>query len=283
MKTLVMAIDFSKGSLHALKYAVNLASKSGSDLFLVWVDNQVIQQAIFPGPVTDVRADAKAKMEDLVKKYTTRLKNRIQYKMRKGKVYQEISSVARSVNADLIIAGTYGGSGYEKMWIGSNAYRIITHAPCPVVTVRFETTASPGLSRIIMPIDNSLETLQKLSLTAEIAATYKAEVHIMNIHQESDLKSLKMKAESYGRKAMQFLQQRGINLVYTSVETDNFTDTIIDYTLNVGGDMISVMTEQNLTGSSGLLGPNARLIVNQSPVPVLSVVPGIYVSNIDNF
>ncbi|MDO9510174.1 MAG: universal stress protein [Bacteroidales bacterium] len=281
MKNIVMAIDFSKGSLHALKYAVSLAVKSGADLTLVWVDNQVVQQSVISLPSQDLRMEAKTRLTELTVKYASKLGKRIHFKQRKGKVFQEISTVARSINADLIIAGTYGGSGFEKLWIGSNAYRIITHASCPVITVRFEAGANPGLSRIIMPIDNSLETLQKLPLTAEIAANFNAEVHIVNIYQESDLKSVKMKADSYSRKAMQFLQQKEISLVYTSLETDNITETIIDYTLNVGGNLISVMTEQNLTGSSGLLGPNARLLVNQSPVPVLSVVPGLYITNTD--
>ena len=39
MKEIIVAIDFSKGSLHALDYAIELANHQKSNLTMVWVDN----------------------------------------------------------------------------------------------------------------------------------------------------------------------------------------------------------------------------------------------------
>ena len=58
------------------------------------------------------------------------------YKIRKGKVHVEIANQAKYSDAMLVIAGTHGVTGFEEFWIGSNAYRIVTYAPCPVITVR---------------------------------------------------------------------------------------------------------------------------------------------------
>ena len=46
--------------------------------------------------------------------------------------------------------------------IGSNAYRIVTHSPCPVITLRQQFPVKNSISKIVIPIDSSSETLQKL-------------------------------------------------------------------------------------------------------------------------
>jgi nucleotide-binding universal stress UspA family protein len=272
MKNILVAIDFSKGSLQAYKYAVKLAQKANAELTIVWVDNQVVQQSLYTPPVNDVRNEAKNRLEDLIKKQRGKLKGKIKYKLRKGKVHQEVQAVAKAIKADMIVAGTHGGSGYEKLWIGSNAYRIVIHAPCPVITVKYDAEARAGINRIVMPVDSSSETLQKLVLTAKIAKLFKAEVHVLAL-LEDKLKALRMKAESNARLAIKYLAENNIDHVYSSMDSDNATETIIDYTLNVHANLISIMTEQNASGTNALLGPNARLIVNQSPIPVLSSQP----------
>lgn len=272
MKNILVAIDFSKGSLQAFKYAVKLAQKSNADLTIVWVDNQVVQNSLYTPPVNDVRSEAKKRIEAIIKKQRGKIKEHIKYKLRKGKVHQEVETVAKAIQADLVVAGTHGGSGYEKLWIGSNAYRIVIHAPCPVITVRFDASINLGISRLVMPVDSSLDTLHKLEVTATMAKLFKAEVHVLAL-LEDKLKSMRMKAESHGRQAVKFFTENGIDSVYSSMDTDNATETIINYTSNVGGNLISIMTEQNATGTNALLGPNARLIVNQSSIPVLCSKP----------
>ena len=59
--------------------------------------------------------------------------------------------------------GTHGASGFEKLWVGSNAYRVASAAPCPVITIR-ETFEKETFSRILVPLDNSKETRQKIPM-----------------------------------------------------------------------------------------------------------------------
>lgn len=75
----------------------------------------------------------------------------MKFHLGKGKVYQEISKMANRLKADLLFTGTHGISGYEQYWIGSNAYRITTSAPCPVVTVRCGYDIPEQLTQILLP------------------------------------------------------------------------------------------------------------------------------------
>jgi universal stress protein A len=52
-----------------------------------------------------------------------------------GRADQEIVERARATSADLIVMGTHGRSGLTHAILGSNAARVVQHAPCPVLIV----------------------------------------------------------------------------------------------------------------------------------------------------
>jgi len=58
--------------------------------------------------------------------------------------FEEIVKVAEEERADMIVMGTHGRSGLNRILLGSVAERVIRLAPCPVLTVR---QATPGASR----------------------------------------------------------------------------------------------------------------------------------------
>lgn len=55
---------------------------------------------------------------------------------REGYPPEVIVSVAEEIDADLVVMGTHGRTGLQHLLLGSNAERVVQHAPCPVLTVR---------------------------------------------------------------------------------------------------------------------------------------------------
>ena len=53
-----------------------------------------------------------------------------------GVSYDQITRIARSRRADLIVMGTHGRTGVSRFFLGSVAERVIRLVPCPVLTVR---------------------------------------------------------------------------------------------------------------------------------------------------
>ncbi len=275
MKQILTAIDFSPESICSLEFSIGLANRTGAGLTLVWVDHQTERESIYENVKNELRNEAREHFEELVGRYGSKIHSgRIFYKLRKGKVYQEVSRQAILSEADIIIAGTHGVSGFEEGWIGSNAYRIVSHSPCPVITLRHDADAGRRIDSIVMPVDSTLETLHKLPFTLEFAKNVEAIVHIAAMMTVST-KSLRTKIESYSRKAAGEARKMGVETVISVVETDNLVKGLLDYTGNVGAQLISIMTEQGNAGSN-ILGPFARQVVNDSPVPVLSIQPGQY-------
>lgn len=274
MKDIVVAIDFSKGSLHALDYAIEFANRVKSNVIMVWVDSHLNQDLVFTAEVNEFREEANRNLEEIMKNYRGRLKpGKLSYKLRKGKVYQEIATQARLTDASLIIAGTHGVTGYEEFWIGSNAYRIVSYAPCPVITVRYDFEIRPaGVSSIILPIDSTLDTRQKVPFTVQIARAFGADIHLLSLYT-TNIRVIQRKVDNSARQVQKFLEEAGVNYSTESLKVDNITNATIEYAARVDADLITIMTEQETTASNILLGPFAQQMVNYSSVPVLSIQP----------
>ncbi|MBE0638355.1 MAG: universal stress protein [Bacteroidales bacterium] len=271
MKNIVVAVDFSGGSIHALEYAIKIANRAKSNIIMVWVDKTADPESIYSVTVENYRSEVVRRFSELVEQFKHEFTGgKLDYKLRKGKIYSEVVGFAQAKKADLIITGSHGVSGFEEYWIGSNANRIVAHALCPVITVRNGFLFKDTIQKIVMPIDNSTNTLGKLHTTACIAKHTGAEVHLVTIYS-TNLKTMHKRVENFADKAIKYFEKENVNYTREHFQTQNATKAVIDYAIGIDADLISIMTEQDDNHSSGIIGPNAQQIVNHSPIPVLSV------------
>ncbi len=273
MKEIIVAIDFSKGSLYALELAIDIANKTGANIMMVWVDSDTNSDNEFFTSKGEVRNEAKIHIEKIQKEYQQKLVGgTLSFKLRKGRVYSEIANQAKYNDADLIVAGTHGASGFEKMWMGSNAFRIVTYAPCPVITIRYGFNFKKKLEKIVLPIDSSTDTRQKVPFACKMAKYFDSEIHILGLYTTT-LKAIRRKVDTYVNQVEKFLEENHVKYISNYHEADNITTTTIEYSQHVNADLVVIMTEQEKTAANFWLGPYAQQMVNNSPIPVLSIQP----------
>ncbi len=271
MKNLLVAIDFSKNAIHALEYALLYAGKLNADINMVWVDNTIGPDLAVSAPDGESRHDSRMMFKEILEKYDKKHRGiKLDFKLRKGKVYEEISKHARKIGADLIFSGTHGVTGFEKYWIGSNAYRIVTHSPCPVITLRQDFAFGKKVKKILLPVDNTLQSSKKVFIAAQIAETFGSFVQVLALHTSS-LGSLKRQVSKHLGVVSEHLEKHGIGHAVEEMDTKNITQDTIDFATNNKVDLIAIMTEQETTQANVFLGTFARQLVNNCPVPVLSV------------
>ncbi len=70
---------------------------------------------------------------------------------------------------------------------------------------------------------------------------------------------------------MQYLEEEQTKVIFREIKTDNLSQAIIDYAIEIDANLISIMREQEKAYKNLWLGPYAAQIVNQSPIPVLSL------------
>ena len=58
-KLIIVGIDFSKGSMHALNYAITLANKAGANIMMVWVDKPRREDSIYSEEMNEPKDEAR--------------------------------------------------------------------------------------------------------------------------------------------------------------------------------------------------------------------------------
>ena len=271
MTKIIVAIDFSDCSINAFIHALSIAQHCSSDLHLVWVEKPLSEKDKFEKQYDSAAQDVKKQFDEMILRYQPELPgNKITYKIRTGTVYKEIAKEAKDTKAILVVAGTHGASGFEEFWIGSNANKIVSAAPCPVITIRAGINIMRPLKKIVMPIDRTIETRQKATFTGYLARKHDAEVHILSLYT-SKVKALRSDVNIYAGQVELYFQQEGVNYQMAFMECDNISDAMIEYAKKTDANLISIMTEQESKTSNLWMGTYAHQTVNHSSIPVLSI------------
>ncbi len=271
MKTLIVAFDFSKNAIHALDYALVYARNLKAKVFLVWVDNSKPDGSIIETIDEELRIEKKKYLGKIIEDYRLRYPD-IAFDMQlgKGKIYQEIGKMARKLKAELIFAGTHGVTGFEEFWIGSNAYRITTTAPCPVVTVNCEYPITDKIKQILLPLDSSLETNEKLPFTVSLAEQFGAKLHLLKVYN-TPLKLIRKRIDGFAREATDYLKEHPVDYEMGEITSDNVVAGILAYARQKEIDLIAIMTEQGNATANRFLGPYAQQLINTAEIPVMSL------------
>lgn len=273
MKKILVAIDFLDCSINALAHAVSIAARAKADIEMVWVNMPDHSKEIFKCDPDTLLIEVEKRFNELIEDFAPELDGgKMTYKIREGKVYKEIVNHANDIKADLIIAGTHGSSGFEEFWIGSNANKIVSASSKPIITIRGGIDIKIPLSRIVLPLDSTVETRQKLPFTTELAKIHDAVVHVLSIYT-TKVQAVRYRVDTYTDQVIEYLEEEGVKYVREAVEADNLTNSTIGYAERIDANLISIMTEQERTTANLWLGPFAQQMVNHSPFPVLSIHP----------
>lgn len=272
MENILAAVDFSSCSINALEHAVSIAQKGDLNLYMIWVNNpSVTKTTIHSSSSKELIEEVEKQFKHLIDKYKPILKNsKIDYLIREGKMYKEVIGTANELEAACIVLGTHGSSGFEQFWIGSNAMKVISLAQCPVITLRAGIAPTVDLKRIVMPIDGSLETRQKVPFTVYLAEIFDAEIYVLGVYT-SKYKSMMRKVDDYVKQVVKYIENSDVSVHVESMKVDNTTTSIIDYAKKVDANLISIMTEKDTSPFNMLTGPQAQQMINHSPYPVLTV------------
>jgi len=270
-KNIVVGIDFSDNSINALEHAISIANKANMSVTMVWVDHIDYSKEIFSVDPAH-RLDAVAKrFNELIEKYSDCCE-KLEFVIRKGKVYREICDVAEEQKAKFLVVGTHGLSGFEEFWSGSNANRIVSASHVPVITIRGGVDVGQSLDRIVLPLDSTKVTREKVPVVAELAKYFDSEVHILGL-QTTNLQDIRYRIKAYVAQTEDMFKENGIKYKSTFIDSEQITDDTLEYAKSINANLIAIMTEQETTTANLWMGPYAAQMVNHSPFPVLSVKP----------
>ena len=267
MKKIIVPIDFTEDSINALEFAIPIANKLEADLTMVYVIK--VKRFDFFRGVESV--STKGDFENLVINYADKVKGKLDYKIVKGRVHDEINKIAKDDAATYIVMAAQAMSGLGEILASSDAYRVVAESPCPVITIRKEFQKR-DIKKIIMPIDHTFESRQKTPKTMDMAIHSDAVVYVLGTCSDND-KEFEHKVKSYLSQTTEVLTKHNVKYISKYMRSSNVTQTIIDYAKEIDADMIAIMTEQEGSIADMLGGGASQYMVHHSPVPILSVHP----------
>ena len=135
---IIVPVDFLQHTDPLVSFALYVAKRFESALHFIHVVDNPYSYAEYSYPSigvfeVELMEYAEANMKQLVEKHSTSSSD-CEGKVFRGNVVENIISFAREEEGDLIIIGTHGRKGLEKMWLGSVAERVVRRAPCPTLT-----------------------------------------------------------------------------------------------------------------------------------------------------
>ena len=140
IKRILVPTDGSDCSIRAAELAIHLAKVFNAELFVIYVIDTVILDEIAKGAEKEV---IERELREKGRRYLNYIMKMAEREgltatpiLVKGEPHDQIVQHAKVQAVNLIVMGTYGRRGTERILIGSVAERVIEYAPCPVLVVR---------------------------------------------------------------------------------------------------------------------------------------------------
>ncbi len=277
-RAIIVPIDFSTTSHNALMHAADHAIIFGNDIVMVHIVEDNYLSGLFGGGSSRnelIKAGAELKMNELKNEVLAKYPNlKVTFLIYEGKVYKAIVEISERMACDSIIMGTKGAEGIDQI-IGSTASRVMSYANVPVIIVN-EFPKKGRYEKLVLPIDLTKESKQKVSWAIHIAKKYNSEVHIISEVEDDEFLHNKIRATIYQVKNI--LEQNGVKAVIFELDEERFpghlgVDTL-KYADEIQADLILIMTHQEKGFTEFIFGSEAQQIVNRvSKVPVMCIHP----------
>ncbi|MEO6882666.1 MAG: universal stress protein [Bacteroidia bacterium] len=275
IQKILIPIDFSETSLLAVKHGAFMAKLYKADICLLhvfekqWSHFNVILPQVQIEDLSGFTNKIEAKLAEIAEGIRKEYAVKTTSICAPGNIFSEIVTIVNNEKIDVVVMGTHGVSGAEEFFMGSNTFKVVTKSPCPVLSVQTHAKKL-GFSTILLPIDDSSHSRQKVMQAIELASHYNSKVHILGI-VDSDVNLDKFKLKI--NQVENFLTKHNVNFIAETINNDNPATATLAYAKKICADLIMIMTDQEESLTGFLLGNYAQQIVNHSKIPVFSIRP----------
>ena len=285
----LVATDFSDTAEVAVGWAADVARYHGAVLHMV-------HALTLPAPVgeyvpatadfgQELLAVARAKLESAAEEArATGLEVGLEVPI--GVPSQAILRTAQEIDADLIVLGTRGLTGFAHLFLGSTAERVVQRARCPVLTVHPGDAERRRIRTIVAPTDFSAGAERAARVAHKLLAGLEDRARLVLVHAYH----MPIEYTAYGPipTSVNYLSDAGADaqerldllagsfarqgLSVETVAREGYApDVIVEEARARGADLIAMGTHGRTGLAHLLLGSTAERVVQHAPCPVMTV------------
>jgi len=271
MKRILVPTDFSKQAEYALRVAAQIAKKNNSEIYLLHMlelphqGSDAISSGSAIPQIMFFKEMAINKLETLMESdflEGTNVSEIIQFE----KAFDGIMEISKKNSVDLIVMGSHGASGYEEMFIGSNAEKVVRSSEVPVLIIKNETEEFKA-NKLVFASDFSDEIKKPFAKLIEFATIFNSHLDLVMINTPNSFKST-----AVAEKIMtDFLEGTNFTNYSTHIYNDvNIEKGILNYSSSVDADLIGMCTHGRTGFSHFFNGSISEDLVNHTVRPVIT-------------
>jgi nucleotide-binding universal stress UspA family protein len=291
IKLILCPIDFSEFSIRAYHHALSLAEHYRAKLLA----QHIVELSRYPyadyvastGDYAEfcraLREGGKEKLREFVKKHTH---DEIQPELvvHEGVAPDCILSFAQARKADVIVMGTHGRRGFDRLVLGSVTDRVMRRAPCPVLAIsKLPHDSMTGgeerghvhrLSRILFCTDFSENSERALNYAISAAAEYDAELTLLHVLEEVPSPAKTEEAIATATEQLdKLIPQEGHKTlkIKTAARIGKAYRQIIQFAVEAQIDMVTMGVSGRGALDLAVFGSTTYRVMLLGPCPVLAV------------
>lgn len=224
IRKILCPVDFSDFSESVLAYAAAFAKLFGSEVTVLHVFATAVPpagSATYPAWLLQV-PEARQSIADELNRLLAPLSSTgvaLRTRIAEGNTATEIVRHAAEHDVDLVVMGTHGRSGFDRLTLGSVAEKVLRKATCPVLTIppgAARTATDVSVRRILCPTDSS--TCSEHAMDFALTLADRADAAVTALHV---VETIETRPEL--SRAMTELQQRRCDTELHFLEEMNAT------------------------------------------------------------
>lgn len=250
MKSILLPTDFSNSSVNAIYYAIELFKDIRCEFYILNVQKAssfVSDDLMTMQPSTTIYQNligsAKKGVEKIIREIKEKygLKNHVYHSIVDyDNFIDAINQTVKSKQIDLIVMGTQGATGAEKVIFGTNTVRVMQRSSCPVLAVP-ENCEFESLKKIVFTSNyHSKYKPNELRPLLDLANQFNAKIDVLHLMNGKLLSSNQMNN-------MAFLDDyfTDLNHEFINIDSDELFETVVDY-INVNDiDLLAMMSRRH--------------------------------------
>ncbi len=258
--SILVPYDFTEVAMNAVTHAVALSKVLETNVTLLHIVKKDAE-------ISEMEQQMKEDVQKLNEIHNVVLNGLV----REGSIFRTITQVAHELNCVLVVMGTHGMKGMQKL-TGSWALKVIVGSKIPFLVIQDPPVVS-DVKKIVFPVDFKTENKEKLKWAQFMAKYFESKILLFSATSKEGVIDPRTKANLVFCKT--FLEEKAIDYeLVLSKNTASFSQETIEFAKSNNADLIIIMTTRDIAFHDYVLGAQEQyMIANSAKIPVMVINP----------
>ena len=267
---ILVPTNFSSRANIAYRQSINFAERTNGEVYLLHVIPQKAKQGNLDLEIDVIHNQVLKLVEECDGNLRRRIHTRIEY----GPVNSTIIKVEKELSPDFMFIGSDAARNDHNRSI---TLKLIDKISCPMVVFagRFDKV---GCERIVLPVDLTKETKQKVDLTQKIARIYGSNVYVVSATNATDslvLQQLEQRINEVKSIFDKLKIECETKILKTEHSVEAMANAVNDFADDIEASAVVIMTRQETKLQKFFVGSMATELIKKANVPIVCVSPKV--------